>query len=449
MKSQGKLKFAKNIYLTKWFFAAFVAVILLYVLAFSIPELEFTANVVLASLVGLTCIDALLVFSSKEPIIIERKLNSRLNLGDENQVVLTIKNNTPQPINFSMIEGFPVEMQVRATVFKGIVGSDNSKEFRYTFVPKRRGEFEFGDVFVIIRSMFFLASRRIDYPLEETVHVYPSVLQMKQYELQVFHQQKTSSGIKKIRRLGNNSEFEQIKNYVQGDELKTINWKATSRRNELMVNQYQEEKSQNIYCIIDKSRNMQMEFDGLSMLDYSINSSLVFSNIALKKGDKAGLITYSDKIGTMLAAERSGGQMRRIQEALYNQKTKYKESNFELLYNSIRRTVKSRSLLVLFTNFETEFAMRRAMPYLRKLNQKHVLMVVFFQNSELQELAFQPSKTIHEVYQSAVAERMISIKSKVARELRQNGIQTVLTLPEELSINTINKYLELKAKGAI
>ncbi len=435
--------------MTRWFFAAFVAVILLYVLAFSYPELEFVANVVLASLIGLTCIDALLVFSSREPIDITRKLNSRLNLGDENHVVLTIRNKTAQPINFSMIEGFPVEMQERATVFKGIISSDGSKDFPYIFIPKRRGEFEFGDVFVIIRSMFFLASRRIDYPLKEIVHVYPSVLQMKQYELQVFQQQKTSTGIKKIRRLGNNSEFEQIKNYVQGDELKTINWKATSRRNELMVNQYQEEKSQNIYCIIDKSRNMQMEFDGLSMLDYSINSSLVFSNIALRKGDKAGLITYSDKIGTMLAAERSGGQMRRIQEALYNQKTQYKESNFELLYNSIRRTIKSRSLLVLFTNFETEFAMRRAMPYLRKLNQKHVLMVVFFQNSELQELAFQPSKTIPEVYQSAVAERMISIKSKVARELRQNGIQTVLTLPEDLSINTINKYLELKAKGAI
>lgn len=165
---------------------------------------------------------------------------------------------------------------------------------------------------------------------------------------------------------------------MQGDELKTINWKATSRKNELMVNQYQEEKSQSIYCIIDKSRNMQMEFDGLSMLDYAINSTLVFSNIALRKGDKAGLITYSDKIGTLLAADRAGGQMRRIQEALYNQKTQYRESNFELLYQSIRRTVKTRSLLVLFTNFETEFSMRRAMPYLRKLNQKHVLTVVFF-----------------------------------------------------------------------
>ena len=407
------------------------------------------ANVSLASLFGMTIIDGLLVFSSKEPVLVKRIIAARLNLGDENRVVIHVENLTVQPINYSLIEGYPVEMQNRSSVFKGTLASGSIKEWSYTFTPKRRGEHVFGDVFLIIRSMFFLVSRRVDIPLEQEVHVYPSVLQMKKYELLVFQQQKTSAGIKKIRRLGNNSEFEQIKTYVQGDELKTINWKATSRKNELMVNQYQEEKSQSIYCIIDKSRNMQMEFDGLSMLDYAINSTLVFSNIALRKGDKAGLITYSDKIGTLLAADRAGGQMRRIQEALYNQKTQYRESNFELLYQSIRRTVKTRSLLVLFTNFETEFSMRRAMPYLRKLNQKHVLTVVFFQNSELQELAYQPSKSIHDVYQSAVAERMISIKSNIARELRQNGIQTVLTLPEELSINTINKYLELKAKGAI
>ena len=265
----------------------------------------------------------------------------------------------------------------------------------------------------------------------------------------IFQKQKTSVGIKKIRRLGNNSEFEQIKNYVQGDELKTINWKATSRRNELMVNQYQEEKSQSIYCIIDKSRNMQMEFDRLSMLDYSINATLVFSNIALKKGDKAGLITYSDKTGTLLPAEGNVGQMRRIQELLYKEQTQYREANYELLYQSVRRTVKTRSLLLLFTNFETEFSMRRAIPILRRLNQKHVLVVVFFENSALQELAHRPSKSIKDVYQATVAERMISVKSKIARELRQNGIQTVLTLPSELSVNTINKYLELKAKGAI
>lgn len=411
--------------------------------------MEFIANVVLASLIGLTAIDALLVFTSANPIVVTRDVNARLNLGDDNKVVLTVRNTTPQPINFSLIEGYPVEMQDRKTVLKGTLLPEKEKVFEYQYDASQRGKFEFGDVFIIIRSMFFMASRGVTIPLKQDVHVYPSVLQMKKYELLVFQQQKTSSGIKKIRRLGNNSEFEQIKNYVQGDDLKSINWKATSRRNELMVNQYQEEKSQSIYCIIDKSRNMQMDFDGLSLLDYSINSSLVFSNIALRKGDKAGLITYSDKIGTLLAAEKSAGQMRRIHESLYNQKTQFKESNFEILYQSIRQTIRSRSLLVLFTNFETEFSMRRAIPMLRRLNQKHVLVVIFFQNSELQEIAYQPSKNIKEVYTSVVAERMISLKSKIARELRQNGIQTVLTIPSELSVNTINKYLELKAKGSI
>lgn len=411
--------------------------------------MEFIANVVLASLIGLTAIDALLVFTSANPIVVTRDVNARLNLGDDNKVVLTVRNTTPQPINFSLIEGYPVEMQDRKTVLKGTLLPEKEKVFEYQYDASQRGKFEFGDVFIIIRSMFFMASRGVTIPLKQDVHVYPSVLQMKKYELLVFQQQKTSSGIKKIRRLGNNSEFEQIKNYVQGDDLKSINWKATSRRNELMVNQYQEEKSQSIYCIIDKSRNMQMDFDGLSLLDYSINSSLVFSNIALRKGDKAGLITYSDKIGTLLAAEKSAGQMRRIHESLYNQKTQFKESNFEILYQSIRQIIRSRSLLVLFTNFETEFSMRRAIPMLRRLNQKHVLVVIFFQNSELQEIAYQPSKNIKEVYTSVVAERMISLKSKIARELRQNGIQTVLTIPSELSVNTINKYLELKAKGSI
>ncbi|MGB1517760.1 MAG: DUF58 domain-containing protein, partial [Crocinitomicaceae bacterium] len=312
-----------------------------------------------------------------------------------------------------------------------------------------RGEFIFGNVHLRIRSIFFLVFRKIEIPLEQRVRVYPSVKEMKKYELLVFKQQRTSTGIKRIRRLGNTSEFEQIKNYVQGDEIRKINWKATSRKNELQVNQYQEEQSQQVYCIIDKSKSMEMDFNGLSMLDYAINSTLVFSNIALRKGDKAGLITYADKIGTTISAERSGDQMRRIQEALYNQKSLFNESDFELLYNTIRRVIKTRSLLVLFTNFETVFAMRRALPMLRRLNQKHALVVVFFQNTELQQLAYQPVQNSQEMYQAIVAEKMISVKSSIARELNQNGINTILSLPQELSVNTINKYLELKAKGSI
>lgn len=443
------MTFFKNIYLSRFFFILFFGVVLVFVLAASYSWLLIVAQSLLLLLFGLTLLDVLITFSSKMPITFKREVNERLNLGDANAVKLILTNTSNQPIGFRLYEGFPVEMQERSKAYIGLVLPQKTTTFEYTFTPKTRGEFEFRDVFLLMSSVFNLISRRIELKATQKIHVYPSVLQLKKYELLVFQQQKVSVGIKKMRRLGNNSEFEQIKNYVQGDEIKKINWKATSRTNNLMVNQYQEEKSQQIYCVIDKSRTMQMEFDGLSVLDYAINSTLVLSNITLKNGDKTGLITFSDKMGTQLAAEKSGGQMRRIMEELYAQKTQFKEPNYELLYQSLRRTVKTRSLIILFANFETEFAMRRALPILRKINQKHVLVTVLFQNSELETLAYQSPRTVREAYQSIVAEKMTGLKSKIAMELTQNGIHSILTLPENLSINTINKYLELKAKGVI
>lgn len=443
------MTFFKHIYLSRFFFILFFGVVLVFVLAASYSWLLIVAQSLLLLLFGLTLLDVLITFSSKMPITFKREVNERLNLGDANAVKLILTNTSNQPIGFRLYEGFPVEMQERSKAYIGLVLPQKITTFEYTFTPKTRGEFEFRDVFLLMSSVFNLISRRIELKATQKIHVYPSVLQLKKYELLVFQQQKVSVGIKKMRRLGNNSEFEQIKNYVQGDEIKKINWKATSRTNNLMVNQYQEEKSQQIYCVIDKSRTMQMEFDGLSVLDYAINSTLVLSNITLKNGDKTGLITFSDKMGTQLAAEKSGGQMRRIMEELYAQKTQFKEPNYELLYQSLRRTVKTRSLIILFANFETEFAMRRALPILRKINQKHVLVTVLFQNSELETLAYQSPRTVREAYQSIVAEKMTGLKSKIAMELTQNGIHSILTLPENLSINTINKYLELKAKGVI
>lgn len=439
----------KSIYLTQFFFLLMGIVVVLFATSFAVPFLFFWGKVGLLAVVGITILDGLIVFMNKKPIHFQRKIEERLNLGDSNEVELLVENLLSQPISFRLIEGYPVELQERSKEYSALLSGNSSKKFSYNFTPTRRGEYEFQDVFFIISSVFRLVSRRIDISAKQTIRVYPSVKQMKKYELMVFQQQKTSSGIKKIRRLGNNSEFEQIRNYIQGDELKTVNWKATSRGRDLMVNQYQEEKSQHIYCIIDKSRTMQVEFDNLSMLDYSINSALVFSNITLKKGDKTGVITFSDKIGSQLAAEKVNGQLRRIMELLYNQKTHYREANFELLFESIRKTIKTRSMLILYTNFETEFAMRRALPILRKINQKHVLVVVFFKNNELEEMAYQPVKTTRDIYKTVVSEKMVSVKSRIAQELSQNGIHTILTRPEELSINSINKYLELKAKGAI
>lgn len=438
-----------SLHLTRFFFLAQVATVAVIGMAFLFPWLMYVGQIMLVASLLVTVVDVMLIYLPKNPISVQRSFQERMNLGDHNKVEVTVINQTTQPLHAVIYEGYPVQMQHRSKPWGVLLLPRKMKRFHYSFTPKERGNYSFGDIAIFVRSPLFLAQRKITIPLHQQVEVYPSVLQMKQYELKVFHQQTQSQGIKKIRRIGNTSEFEQIRTYVQGDDVRTINWKATSRKNELMVNQFQEERSQPVYCLIDKSRPMQLAFDDMTMLDYAINTSLVFSNIALRKGDRAGLITFSDKIGTLLPADKSAGQLRRILESLYNQKTLFKEANFELLYNTVRRQVKTRSLLMLFTNFESEFAMRRALPMLQKLNKHHVLVVIFFQNNELDEWAHQPVATVKDLIQATVAEKMTSVKWSIARELRQHGIQTILSRPQDLSINSINKYLELKAKGGI
>jgi len=437
----------RNIVLTKRFFWMLSSSIIVYSIGFInfwMTTLAQYGFIVIAILLAIDLM--LLLFIGRKPVF-ERKYKERLYLGDENTITIFLKTQGVFVWNYELNEGFPDFKQDRSTSFKGTISSSKSVEIKYVLRPTKRGLYQFNAAYLFISSFLKLVERRIVYTETNNFHVYPSVIQMKKYELLVFQQQKTSSGIKRIRRLGNATEFEQIRNYVAGDELKTINWKATSRKNELMVNQYQDEKSQPIYCIIDKSRTMQMEFNGLTLLDHSINSTLVFSNICLLKGDKFGLLTFSDKMGSQLPADKSSTQMKRVMDLLYDQKTKFKDANFELLQSVVRQKIKTRSLILLFSNFENEFAMRRALPYLIQMNKKHLLVVVFFQNSDLKELAYKRSYAVKDLYTSVVAERMITMKARMAREMKQFGIQTILTNPEELSANVINKYLELKARG--
>jgi len=216
-----------------------------------------------------------------------------------------------------------------------------------------------------------------------------------------------------------------------------------------MVNQYQEERSQQVYCIVDKSRAMRMPFDNLTLLDYAINSSLVLSNIILKKGDKAGIITFSDKIGAQLNAESKTGHLRKIMDVLYSQKTQFMESNYEKLYYSIKSSIKGRSMILLFTNFESMYALERNIALLRKINQNHLLVVIFFENTELEKTTHLEAKNVKDVYYKTIAQKFAIEKKLIVQELHKYGIQSILARPKDLSVNTINKYLEIKSRGMI
>jgi uncharacterized protein (DUF58 family) len=343
----------------------------------------------------------------------------------------------------------PFQFQKRDFKYDIALPAGHATIIDYELRPLSRGVYSFGYTNALVSSRLGLVQRRLRVAAPADVDVYPSIVQMKRYELRAIRHIAHESGIKKMRRIGHSYEFEQIKNYVEGDDYRSVNWKASSRHNTLMVNQYEDEKSQQIYCIVDKSRAMKMPFKGLSLMDYAINTTLAISNIILKKQDKAGLLSFSDVIGTTLKAERDTGQLHRILESLYREKERPVESNYELLYQAVKRLVGARSLLVLFTNFESNYALERVMPTLRRLNAAHLLVVVFFENTEIRELSNLPLKRSSDIFQQTVARQFLQEKKEMVTRLRQFGIQSILTRPEDLTINTINKYLELKSRGLI
>jgi uncharacterized protein (DUF58 family) len=216
-----------------------------------------------------------------------------------------------------------------------------------------------------------------------------------------------------------------------------------------MVNNFMDERSQQVYCIIDKGRVMKMPFEGMTLLDYAINATLILSRVALIKQDKAGLITFSEQIGHFLPADRKAAQMGAVLETLYNQQTKFLETDFEKLYALVRGRITQRSLIVLFTNFESMDGLQRQLPYIRSIARTHLVLVVFFENTELRQLTDAKAMDVEGVYVKTIAEKFIHEKKLIVKELQQHGITCILTAPENLTVNTVNKYLELKARQAI
>ncbi len=446
------MKFLKKLFRELRFgvrlYASLIGVAVLFLLSFFVAFLESFAIIALVAVIGAAIADVLRLFVH-DGISIRRELSERLSNGDNNPVQLFLESRYPFAVSYRIIDEIPFQFQQRFFHIDGALEAAQSACLRYMVRPTERGEYNFGDINVFYRTRIGCAERHIRSAASTAVEVYPSYLQMRHYELMAATNRLTEVGVKRIRRRGQAQEFDQIREYVPGDEYRTINWNATARRSELMVNQYRDEKSQPIYSLIDMGRTMQMPFEGMSLLDYAINSTLVISNIAMLKDDKAGLISFSENVNASLRAECGRGHMQKILELLYNQQTRFKESNYELLYATVRRTVHQRSLLFLYTNFETLSSLKRQIPTFRMLSQSHVLCVIFFENTELRSLLESPARTIEDMYIHTIGQKFAHEKKLMIRELRRYGIHALCTVPADLSVNTINKYLELKARGVL
>lgn len=432
---------------TAWYLM-FLGASLLFLLSYFLPFLFVPAIIITVLLLLATAIDYIFLFLISGGLKGERRLPARFSLGDEHIIPLSLFNSYPFNVRVTLIDELPEQFQQRDHQLEARIGFRKRENISYTLRPLSRGVYHFGRLLAYIQSPLRLLQRRIAVAEAAAVKVYPSFQQLKKYQLLAISESNLS-GDRKVRRLGHSLEFEKIKDYVTGDDIRNINWKATARRNSMMVNTYTDARQQQIYCIIDKGRTMKMPFEGMSLLDYAINASLAMLNIVLLKQDKAGLITFSGDTTEIIPADRRNNQFFHLREALYQQQTDFKESDYNSLRTTVHRSVGQRSLLLLFTNFETMSSLERQLPYLRQMARQHLLCVVFFENTLLKELHETQPDSIKGIYIKTIADRFGFEKKQIVRELRRHGILSILSTPHRLTVDVINKYLELKSRQMV
>lgn len=415
-------------------------------LGYAFPAFFTAGKLLVAVLALLFAVDYRQLWMKKEGADAMRTCAMRFSNGDENPVHIAVENRFPYPVHIDVIDEIPDIFQRRDILFHVDLASGARKEIVYHLYPVERGAYRFGRIRLFVTTGLGLVVRRFTCGQPVEIKVYPSYLMLHRYELMALSNNLTELGIKRIRRIGHHTEFEHIKEYVKGDDYRTINWKASARRHLLMVNTYQDERSQQIYNIIDKGRMMQSAFNGMTLLDYSINAALVLSFVAIHKEDKAGLITFASDFETFIPASKQPGQMQTILESLYRQHATFGESDYSSLYVHLNKHINKRSLLLIYTNFDSIIGMERQLTYMQQLARRHVVLAIFFENAELKSLAANRPRTKEDYFQQVIAEKFIYEKQYVTTILRRYGIYSLLTTPDKLSIGVLNKYLEMKAK---
>ena len=430
-------------FLRRRFYLLLLAVALITGIGYAYAPLYTAGRWLTLLLILATVVDIVLLWH-KRVVTAERRLSTRFSNGDDNPVTISVESTYPFLVRLEVIDELPFQFQQRDNTSH--TSSFTSQfSFKTSLRPTRRGVYSFGHVMVFASTRLGLVERRYRCATPCDVSVYPSYQKLHQYELMAISRNLQEPGIKRIRRIGNNTDFEHIRDYLRGDDYRTVNWRATARLSRPMVNVYQDERSQQVFSIIDKGRVMQQAFQGMTLLDYAINASLAISYVAMRKEDRAVLITFDDNLGTFVAADRRPGHINKLMETLYAEQTEFEETDFSALSVAIGRHISKHSLLILYTNFMGLVSLQRQLPFLQQIARRHRLLVVFFDDVELQQFLTSPAQTGEERCQHEVAEKFVAEKQLVSATLRQYGILSMLTTPQDLSVNVINRYLAMRA----
>ena len=387
-----------------------------------------------------------LISPNERAFSVSRPEEQRLYLGAENRISLTVASSFPRPVRVS---GAADNLCSR---FFGISGGDMSGEipamgervFGYTAIPRKRGSFVSDGVRIGVRGVLGFCEKRFEIKSPADYKVYPNVRDLSRYRL-VMMRRLRERGDKIVRAHGGGTEFERLRDYVEGDDHRKINWLATARERKLVVNNYQAERNQPVFILLDTGRPLSYEAGGMKKLDYSINAALILADIVNQNGDKCGLVVFNRETGAFIRPGNSLAHRNLLMETLYHAESSRDTSDYENVFIELGRRHSRRSLIFLFSDFETAGEARDMTKSLTLLTRRHVVVSILMKNAFAEAAAgLSPAKSPDEIYLKGAACDYLAERRRIIRILNRNGAACVESRPDEFALTAVNKYLELK-----
>lgn len=379
-------------------------------------------------------------------ISIRRKMARVASLGNEHEVEFEIDNGGSRTLHMNLAEDSPENLTISPEFHTVRLQAGKRTTVNHAITPHRRGAFEleraYGDVF----SIFGFWRRQFKFDCQSTLHVYPDIKQIGKYALLARTNRLSQIGVRRTRRAGQDNDFERLRDYLQDDNYKHIDWRSSARRQKLTVKQFQTDQSQRVIFMLDCGRMMTNEYDRLSLLDYALNSVLMLSYVALDQGDSVGMICFSDHIHTYVPPAGGRRQMNRILHAGFNQFPSLVQSRFDEAFLYLSQHCRRRSLVVLISNVIDQVNADQVQNYMRNLIGCHLPLLVLLRDHRIFEAADNPAPDPAVLYRSAAASQLLVWRDQVIRQMKAAGGLSLDVFPEEMTTPLVNQYLEVKAR---
>ena len=401
-----------------------------------------------------TIVSALVLFDLKvtptpDVIVVSRICNTKLSIGEKNKIVVRVFNRSWKPLNITLRDEYPLEFATDITEFSTTFDGRSETRFIYHVTPSNRGRFIFGNVILRYRGTLELTTRQIAFPVETEIRVYPNIVNISRFELMIKRSHLQETGFTPERRRGMGTEFESLKEYTRDDEFRSIDWKATARKNKLISRQYQSEINQSIIVVVDCSRPMGARVEEFTLLDYSINAALLLGHVVTRKDDKIGLLAFSDRVHFFLPPRRGKRQYHHFLDKLHDLQPRRVEPNYELAFRFIMNRRLKRSLVVLLTDLSAGAAAQKLRESAWLLSRKHLPVVVSITDPLVTETAYSLPKTEEDVYKKLVSLEVLERVKKAKRAVENMGVVPLLLPPKQVCSAVLTNYLSLKLRSRL